>query len=122
MDNIIPILVVAFLLFAVVRARREPPWGEAHPRRGGDPGALLALVVIGLYGLVGVLDSIGWRSGRNQPRRTVIDRLFERPKERTYSAPLATMTTGEPTPHKLQARHLLGTDGVGDDVLYLTLK
>ena len=43
-------------------------------------------------------------------------------KERTYSAPMATMTTGEPRPHKLKAKHLLGTDGVGDDVLYLTLK
>src|SRR5207247_2469223 len=51
-----------------------------------------------------------------------VDRVFERPKERTYSAPLAAMTTGEPTPHRLMGRHLMGTDGVGDDVLYLTLK
>jgi peptide/nickel transport system permease protein len=122
MDNLIPILVVAALLFAVVRARREPLWSEAYRRLGRNRVALLALGVIGLYGVVGVLDSIGWRASRTQPRKTVIDRLFERPKERTYSAPLATMTTGEPTPHKLLGKHLLGTDGVGDDVLYLTLK
>jgi peptide/nickel transport system permease protein len=122
MENLIPILVVAAVLFAVVRAGRQPLWAEAYRRIRRNRIALAALVVIGLYGLVGFLDSIGWRDARTAPRRTVIDRLFERPKERTYSAPLATMTTGEPTPHRLQARHLLGTDGVGDDVLYRTLK
>jgi peptide/nickel transport system permease protein len=54
--------------------------------------------------------------------RTVIDRLFERPQEKTYSAPLATTTTGEPVPTKLKGQHLLGTDGIGNDVLYRTLK
>jgi peptide/nickel transport system permease protein len=122
MENVVPILVVAGLLFAIVRARREPLWAEAYRRLGRNRVALLALGVIGLYGRIGVLDSIGWRDSRTRPRMTVIDRLFERPKERTYSAPLATMTTGEPTPHKLLRKHLLGTDGVGDDVLFLTLK
>jgi peptide/nickel transport system permease protein len=122
MENVVPILVVAALIIVIVRARREPLWAEAHRRLLRNRLALLALAVIGLYGLVAVLDSIGWRDARTQPRKTVIDRLFERSKERTYSAPLATMTTGEPTPHKLQGKHLLGTDGVGDDVFYLTLK
>src|SRR5690242_18265797 len=122
MDNVVPVLVVAAILFAIIRARREPLWAEAYRRLGRNRVALLALAVIACYGLIAFLDSVGWRDGRARPRKTVIDRLFERPKERTYSAPRATMTTGEPTPHRLQGKHLLGTDGVGDDVLYLTLK
>lgn len=121
-ENLIPIAVTAALVFAVVRAGREPLWAEAYRRLRRNRLALAALAVIGVYALIGLLDSVGWQSDRNAPRRTVLDRIFERPKERTYSAPLAAHTTGEPTPHKLLGRHLLGTDGVGEDVLYRTLK
>ena len=122
MPNLLAVVAVAALFWVLVRARREPLWAEAYRRIGRSRLALAALGVIGVYGLVGFLDSIGWRDGRAAQRKTVIDRLFERPKERTYSAPLAATTTGEPVPHKLQATHLFGTDGVGEDVLYLTLK
>jgi len=122
LPNLTPIVVVAALAFAIVRARRQPLWAEAYRRLWRNRRAMIALAVIGLYGAVAFLDSVGWRNSRAAPRKTVVDRIFERPKERTYSAPLATMTTGEPHPRPLQARHLLGTDGVGDDVLYLTLK
>jgi peptide/nickel transport system permease protein len=121
-NNLLPLAIAAALAAAVLRARREPLWAEAYRRLGRNRLALAALAVIALYGTVALLDSLGWRNSHAAPRKTVIDRLFERPKERTYSAPLATMTTGEPTPRPLHGRHLLGTDGVGDDVLYLTLK
>jgi peptide/nickel transport system permease protein len=120
--NLIPVLVVAALVFATRRARREPLWAEAYRRLRRNLMALLALAVICFYGLIGFLDSVGWQDSRSSPRKTVIDRLFERPKERTYSPPMATMTTGEPKPRPLRGKHLLGTDGVGEDVLYLTLK
>lgn len=120
--NLVPFVVAGLLVFAIRRAGRQPLWAEAFRRLRRNWLAMAALVVIGLYGLVGFLDSVSWRDGRTGRRRTVVDRLFERPKERTYSAPLATETTGEPTPHKLIGRHLLGTAAVGDDTLYLTLK
>jgi peptide/nickel transport system permease protein len=122
LQNVVPFLVVALLVGSVIQARRQPLWAEAWRRIRGNRMAMAALAVMLLFGVVGFLDSLGWQESRNAPRKTIIDRLFERPKERTYSAPLATMTTGEPTPHRLQGRHLLGTDGVGDDVLYITLK
>ena len=82
-----------------------------------------AFAVMCVYGLIALADSVGWADNKNAPRKTVIDRIFERPQERTYSAPLATRTTGEPRPRPLQhGRHLLGTDGTGNDVLYMTLK
>lgn len=122
MANLIPIALTVLLLLAVRRALREPLWAEAYRRIRRNGLALAALAVIGLYTGVGLADSIGWQDGPSAPRRTLVDRLFQRPKERTYSAPLADRTTGEPVPHRISARHLLGTDGVGDDVLYLTLK
>lgn len=121
-QNLIAVLALAGLLAAIVRARRQPLWAEAYRRLGRNRVAMVALVVIACYVLVGFCDSIGWRSNRNEPRKTIVDRVFDRPQERYYSAPLANMTAGEPTPHKLKARHLMGTDGVGNDVFYLTLK
>ena len=122
LENLIPLALVAVLIFAVLRARRQPLWAEAFRRLSRGRLAMIALAVMGLYGLVGVLDSIGWRDSRTAPRKTVLDRLFQRPQEHYYSAPLAGWTTGEPKPRRLQGRHLLGTDGVGNDVLYMTLK
>jgi peptide/nickel transport system permease protein len=120
--NLVPVAVLAAIAVALRRAGQQPLWAEAYRRLRRNRIALAALVVIGVYFSVAFLDSVGWQNSRTAPRKTVIDRLFERPKERTYSAPLATRTTGEPTPHVLLGKHLLGTDGVGDDVLYLTLK
>lgn len=120
--NLIPFVLVTGLVAVVLRARREPLWAEAFRRLSRNRVALFALMVMALYATVGVLDSIGWKDNKNAPRKTVIDRLFERPQEKTYSAPRARMTTGEPTPTPLKEWHLLGTDGVGNDVLYMTLK
>lgn len=120
--NLIPILLIAGLVFAVVRAGRQPLWAEAFRRLRRNRLAMGAVAVIGVYGFIATLDSIGWSDSKAAPYKSLLDRIAERPKERTYSEPLATMTTGEPTPRPLKERHLLGTDGVGDDVLYLTLK
>jgi peptide/nickel transport system permease protein len=120
--NIVAVLVIVAITIAAVRARKEPLWAEAYRRLRRNRLALVSLGVIGLYAGLGVLDSIGWKDNRAAPYRTVLDRIFERPQERTYSAPMATMTTGEQEPQPLQARHILGTDGIGNDVLYMTLK
>ncbi len=115
--------MVAALLVALVRARRQPLWAEAYRRLAQNRVALAALIVIALYGAVAFLDSISWQDSRAAEPKTLLDRLCAHiPQERTYSAPLATMTAGEPTPHKLKGRHLLGTDGAGMDVLYQTLR
>jgi peptide/nickel transport system permease protein len=122
LQNLVPVVVVALLVAAILRARREPLWAEAFRRLRRNWMARIAMAVICLYGLIAFLDSIGWQDSKTAPRKTIVDRLFQRPQERTYSAPGARMTTGEPTPRPLQGWHLLGTDGVGNDVFYLTLK
>jgi peptide/nickel transport system permease protein len=80
------------------------------------------MTVIGIYATIGIADSVGWYDATTQERRTVIDAIFERKPERTYSAPLAEMTTGEAKPQKIREKHILGTDSIGADVFYRTLK
>src|SRR5439155_23176807 len=83
MQNLAPVLVVLALLAAILRAGREPLWGEAYRRLRRSWLAMAALAVMLVYGTVAFLDSVGWRDSQTSARRTVIDRLFERPKERT---------------------------------------
>ena len=122
--NAIPIVLVAVLFYVLVQARKQPLWAEAYRRIGRNRAAVASLIVIVLYGSVAFLDSVGWTDAKTQERATVLDRVAGRTKERYYSAPLARVTAGEPVPHELKSpgTHLLGTDGVGDDVFYRTLK
>lgn len=120
--NLVPLLIpIAFAAVMVVVAR-QPLWAEAFRRMRRNRLAMAALAVIGVYVLIAMLDSVGWKSDKNAPYKTVIDRVFEMPQERYYSAPLAKTTTGEPEPRPLSRTHILGTDGSGSDVFYLTLK
>jgi len=100
LQNALPLVIVILLVWAVVHARKQPLWAEAYRRLARNPLALLALGVICLYGAIAVLDSLQWSDSITQEPKTVLDRLFAQvPQERTYSAPLATMTTGEPKLH-----------------------
>lgn len=121
-ENIIACLVVIAAIYVVFRAKREPLWTEAYRRLGKNKAAMISLVIMIIYASVAFLDSIGWQNNKNQPRQSVIDRVFSKPQERTYSYPMASYTTSEPTRHKLKAKHLLGTDILGNDVFYMTLK
>lgn len=121
--NLMPLVIVALIVVLVVRAKRTPLWAEAYRRLGRNKIAMLALSVICLYVLVAVLDSMTLSGGKAGETQTVLDQMFSTiPVERTYSAPMATQTTGEPHPHDLKGRHLLGTDGNGRDVLVRTMK
>jgi peptide/nickel transport system permease protein len=127
-SNLIPLAILGLVLFAIARARRQPLWAEAYRRLRRNPLAIGAICVIGLYVGVALLDSVGWQNDIASPRRTLLDRVFDaryrNKQERTYSAPFGRTTFGEPNPRPLifPGQHPLGTDGTGEDVLYLTLK
>lgn len=120
------LLVAAGLLAAFVRRNRL--WREAatalwRRRR-------VAIVTVGLYVAIGLLDSIAWKGGvpedavdvlPNAPL-TILDRLFLDTKEASYSAPLADVEFYGQRPLRHPGSHLLGTDILGRDVLYLSLK
>lgn len=123
-QNAIPVLIVVLLTYAFIVSRQQPLWAEAYRRLRKNALAMISLIVIGLYASVAILDSIGATDPKTQTRATVLDNIFKREQERTYSAPLAKQTFGEPKPNPLKApgTHILGTDGIGDDVFYRTLK
>jgi peptide/nickel transport system permease protein len=91
----------------------------------------LAIAAIAVYVLVALLDSIAWVDPASEANaltsgkpRTIVDRIFqpETFKEASYSAPLAKVAFygGQPLAHP--GAHLLGTDLLGRDVVYRTLK
>jgi peptide/nickel transport system permease protein len=121
--NSIPFIILTALIVGIVRAKRQPLWEEAYRRLARNPMAMLSLGVICLYLLVAFMDSISWQDSPTTLPMTILDRLYAKvPQERTYSAPGATMTTGEPIAHPLIGRHLLGTDSTGKDIGLQTLK
>jgi peptide/nickel transport system permease protein len=127
LSNLFPLLIVGLVLFAMVRAQKQPLWAEAYRRLRKNGRALGAIAIIGVYILVALADSIGWREDRNAPRKSLLDRAFARQfpeRERSYSAPFGKQTIGEaqPRPLRYPGKHIFGTDGTGEDVFYLSLK
>jgi peptide/nickel transport system permease protein len=121
--NLVPLVILGLVIFAIVRAGQAPLWAEAYRRLRSNAVAMIALAIICLYGATAILDSIGWQDNRASRYETVLERIFKRvPQERTYSAPWASISTGDPHPQKLIGKHLLGTDGNGQDVLVQTLR
>jgi peptide/nickel transport system permease protein len=116
-------------IVAIVRfVRRQRLWREAarelwRRRR-------VAIVVVALYCLVGLLDSIAWRGGvpegtpgvLSDAALTVVDRAFLGTREASYSAPFAVQEFYGGRPLRNPGAHPLGTDILGRDVLYLSLK
>jgi peptide/nickel transport system permease protein len=125
---------VVALLFTLgigvgVFVRRNRLWGEAA--RELLRRRPLALLVVVLYVLVALLDSVAWVGGAAETAdvvaahepRSLIDRSFAGFREASYSAPFA-QAEFDPPRRSLEhpGGHLLGTDILGRDVLYLTLK
>jgi peptide/nickel transport system permease protein len=81
--------------------------------------------VICLFALVALLDSVPLPrrdAGGVQWNRTVLDALFLKSVERSYSPPLAKTGVLNRQEFPLRSRHLLGTNNLGEDVLYNSLK
>ncbi len=88
-----------------------------------------AICVLGLYVFVALLDSIAWVGGTGgedvvaaHNPQSILERLFEDSHEKSYSAPLATKEFYDHSELNHPGAHLLGTDQLGRDVLFLSLK
>jgi len=88
-----------------------------------------AIVVVAVFLLIALLDSIAWIGGGGegvaayQPR-SIIDRIFQPDtfKEASYSAPFARVSFYGSQPLRHPGAHLFGTDILGRDVVYRALK
>ena len=128
-SNIAVVLLVAGTIWLARAASRSRYWRESarqlwRRRR-------VALVVIGVFVFIALLDSVSWvggaRDGDNMASfraRSIIDRVFqpETFKEASYSAPLARVAFYGGKELKYPGAHLLGTDILGRDVVYRALK
>ncbi|MDD1633573.1 MAG: hypothetical protein LUP91_15385, partial [Methylococcaceae bacterium] len=86
----------------------------------------IATCVVALYLGVALLDSVAWRDAQpgeaSVEARSLLDRAFPADfRERSYSAPLASVEFYGGAPLAHPGRHLLGTDILGRDVLHLAL-
>lgn len=127
-SNAVVVALLLGALFTVRAVRRSRLWREAlrelwRRRR-------LSLLVIAAYSALALADSVAWIDSSGgavgvaaRAPRTIIDRAFPADfQERSYSAPLASAEFYGDAALRYPARHLLGTDILGRDVLHLTLK
>ena len=90
-----------------------------------DRLAKAAFVVVCLFALIALLDVVPapYRTAAGlRWDRTVLDALFDKPVEKSYSPPMARMGVLNRHDFPLKGRHLLGTNNLGEDVLYDALK
>ena len=123
-ENLAVAVVLGLGAWLIAKAWKRAYWREAFRRVTQNRLAIPALAVVLLYALIAVLDSVSWKDSAADLRpTTLLDRLFQKETERTYSAPLADVEYQERRAQKLaHGPHLLGTDGTGEDVFYMTLK
>jgi peptide/nickel transport system permease protein len=90
-----------------------------------DRMAVAGFCVICLFALIAVFDSIPLPRrdvGKVQWNKTMLDTLFQKEVEISYSPPMAKTGVLNRKEFQLKSRHLLGTNNLGEDVLYNALK
>lgn len=130
-------LLLTGLLVWLYFFRKTPEWRLIIARIKQRPYYLVALILLLIYGAIGLLDSIHFEATPDHfAVRSILDLIlspYDRVSEVTYSAPFAThsavpeivtLHNGEfkEVYPKLQYFHLLGTDKIGRDVFYLSVK
>jgi peptide/nickel transport system permease protein len=131
-SHVLSNLIVVLLLLAAVgvgiAVRRSDLWRAALTelvRRRP-----IAVAVLGLYAAVALADSVAWTGGgasgsdsvlAHAPQ-TVLDRAFSGGQEKSYSAPFAGVEFYGGKKLRRPGSHWLGTDILGRDVAYVTLK
>jgi peptide/nickel transport system permease protein len=126
-SNIAVVLLLVATAVTAYRVKQSAIWSNAFVQLVRTRP--IALAVIGFYILVALLDSVAWVGGKNEAdalsqhqAQTVLDRLFAGSDEKSYSAPMASVEFVGGADLSQPGSHLLGTDLLGRDVLYRTLK
>jgi len=128
LSNVVVVVLVAAGIGAGVFIRRSRLWSEAARELVGRRP--LALLVVAVFVGVALLDSIAWVGGveggqdivAEREAKSLIDRIFLHTQEKSYSAPFADAEFYGGQALQRPGSHLFGTDILGRDVLYLTLK
>ena len=127
-SSVIVVSLAVGAVFLGILVSRNRMWRESfHSLWRRRP---IAISIFALYVLVGAADSIVWVDGSSSggdgvaayEAKSIFDMTMGHLKEKTYSAPLATTEFGSDSPLEYPRAHLLGTDILGRDVFYLTIK
>ncbi len=127
-SDAVVLFVVLLGVFVGLYARKNEIWGNAFSevfrRRKGS------VFVLGIYVAIALCDSIMWVGGTTSTEdqvaaheaRSIVDRAFDGSREKSYSSPLADVEFYDESPLKNPGGHILGTNILGQDILYITLK
>ena len=127
-SNLVVVLLLVGGVWVGAAIRRNRLWSEAA--RSLWRRRPIALIVVAVYLGVAVLDSIAWVGGGSEQSdavaaheaRSVVDRVFAGTREASFSAPLADLELYGGRPLQRPGMHPFGTDILGRDVFYLTVK
>ena len=120
-QNLCLVAGYGLLAILVVYGARSERWRAAWKHLRGDTVGLCSCAVILLFLAVGTLESISIPSESGGV--TLLQRLTKGiPQEKSYAAPLASVSLSVADPKPLLSRHLLGTDALGRDTLVQTLR
>lgn len=128
LSNSIVVALVGGAVVLALRLRHDRMWRELF--RELWRRRPIALAVIGIYTAIALADSVAWVGGgasgsdvvSRREAQSIVDRAFAGRSERSYSAPFSRTELYEHAPLRHPGGHPLGTDILGRDVLYLTLK
>src|SRR4051812_4649641 len=127
-SNFIVLLLVLGGVALWQAVRKNKLWSEAlrsmYRRRP------IAVWVCAIYLVIGLCDSVAWIGGAQvgtdavagHQAKTLLDRAFGDSKEKSYSAPFASIEFYAKSKLRHPGAHVLGTDILGRDVLFVTLK
>jgi peptide/nickel transport system permease protein len=127
-SNFVTVILCLGAVLLIRWIRRERLWREAAVQLWKR--RRIAIVIVGFYLAIGLVDSIAWKGGLpegaldvlpNAPL-TLLDRAFLETKEASYSAPFASVEFYGGEALRRPGSHPFGTDILGRDVLYLALK
>ncbi len=127
-SNAVTLLLIVGCVLVARAVGRERLWREAAGQLWNR--RRLAIIVVGLYVMIGLLDSLAWKGGipegsidvlPNAPL-TLLDRAFLGTREASYSAPFASVEFYGGDALRRPGSHPFGTDILGRDVLYLSMK
>jgi peptide/nickel transport system permease protein len=126
--NVVVSCLLGLAGVAAYQAARNQIWRQAlvevFKRRR------LSVLVLGLYIALALADSVSWVGGGSatadgvlaHEAQSLVDRWFSGTTEKSYSAPLAEAEFYDKTPLARPRGHVLGTNILGQDVLYMTVK
>lgn len=130
--NLVVVAIILGVLACVRIFRRNELWLQAFQALWKKRP--IALLILATFLSIGILDSVTWVDGAldasgtrtlsSFEERSVLDRMLgsDQLREKSYSAPFASneFYGGDALAHP--GMHVMGTDVLGRDVLYLTLK